>query len=143
MSNETRLFLNPKIYVADSKIHGRGVFTSDLILPDEIIEQAHVIHPANKTENSLDDTYKKYFFAWPFLKKNWKDYVDEWGFLPANMISYPACVLGFAMIYNHDKKNPNAEAKINAQENFVEFRALRKILPDEEITICYNKNIDF
>ncbi len=143
MSEETRLYVSPKIYVADSKIHGRGVFASEDILPDEIIEQAHVIHPVNKSANNLDDTYRKYFFAWPFLKANWKDYVNEYGFLPANLISYPACVLGFGMIYNHDRKSPNATVNINCEENFVEFRAARKIAACEEITICYNKNVDF
>jgi SET domain-containing protein len=143
MSDDTRLFLNPKIYVADSKLHGRGVFTSEDLLPDEIIEQSHVIHPVNKSANNLDDTYRKYFFAWPFLNKNWKDYVNEYGFLPANLISYPACVLGFGMIYNHDRKSPNATVNINEEENFVEFRAARKILSGEEITICYNKSVDY
>jgi hypothetical protein len=47
------------------------------------------------------------------------------------------------MIYNHDRKSPNATVNINTEENFVEFRAARKILSGEEITICYNKNIDF
>ena len=143
MSEETRLYVSPKIYVADSKIHGRGVFTSEDLLPDEIIEQAHVIHPVNKSANNLDDTYRKYFFAWPFLNKNWKDYVNEYGFLPANLISYPACVLGFGMIYNHNKLNANASFEANTQENFLEFKAKRKIEAREEITICYNPNIDY
>ena len=38
MSEETRLYVSPKIYVADSKIHGRGVFASEDILPDDIFE---------------------------------------------------------------------------------------------------------
>ena len=59
------------------------------------------------------------------------------------MISYPVCVLGFGMIYNHDKVNFNAKAILNTEENFIEFRALKKILAGEEITICYNKNIDY
>jgi len=143
MSDSSRLFLNPKIYVADSKIHGRGVFTSQDLFPDEIIEQAHVVHPINKSPNNLDDVYRKYFFAWPFLKQNWKEYVNTYGFLPPNLISYPVCVLGFGMIYNHDKTNFNAKAIINTEENFIEFRATKKILAGEEITICYNKNIDF
>ena len=143
MSDDTRLFLNPKIYIADSKIHGRGVFTSESILPGEIIEQAHVIHPVNKSPSHLDDTYKQYFFNWPFLKQNWKDYVQEYGSFPINMISYPVCVLGFGMIYNHSKLNANALFEINSQENFVEFRAKRKIEAREEITICYNPTIDY
>jgi hypothetical protein len=57
MSEETRLYVSPKIYVADSKIHGRGVFTSKDLLPDEIIEQAHVIHPVNKSANNLENTF--------------------------------------------------------------------------------------
>ena len=143
MSDETRLFLNPKVYVADSKLHGRGVFTSEVILPGEIIEQAHVIHPVNKSPSHLDDTYRLYFFSWPFLKQNWKDYVEQYGSLPLSMMSYPACVLGFGMIYNHNKLNANASFEANTQENIIEFKAKRKIEAREEITICYNPNIDY
>ena len=32
-----KLYRNKNIYVADSPIHGRGVFTSEDILPEEII----------------------------------------------------------------------------------------------------------
>lgn len=142
MHDETRLFLNSKVYVADSKIHGRGVFTSATIYPDEIIEQAHVVHPANKSANNLDEVYRKYFFSWPFLKQDWKKYVDQYGSLSIDQISYPVCVLGFGMIYNHNKINPNATAQFNTQENFVEFRAIKKIEPFEEITICYNPKLD-
>jgi SET domain-containing protein len=143
MNDDTRLYINPKIYVADSKVHGRGVFSSDLILPGEILEQAHVIHPLNKGSSQIDEAYKNYFFNWPFLKQNWKDYVQEYGSLPINMISYPVCVLGFGMIYNHDRINPNASVEINSEENYIEFKASKKIEAKEEIFICYSPNIDF
>ena len=48
MEKITRLFRNKNIYIADSSIHGRGVFTEIDILPGEIVEQAHVVHPKNK-----------------------------------------------------------------------------------------------
>lgn len=142
MSDDTRLFLNPKIYVADSKIHGRGVFTSDILYPEEIIEQAHVVHPSSKSANNLDEIYRKYFFSWPFLKQDWRKYVQEYGSLPIDQITYPVCVLGFGMIYNHNRLNPNASVNFNTSENYVEFKANRKIEPFEEITICYNPKLD-
>lgn len=37
------LFLSKKIYVDDSPIHGRGVFASELILKDEVIEECHFV----------------------------------------------------------------------------------------------------
>ncbi len=69
MEKISRLFRNVNIYIADSPVHGRGVFTDVDILPGEIIEQAHVIHPKDKDVQKTDENYLQYFFFWPTLSK--------------------------------------------------------------------------
>ena len=60
MEKITRLFRNKNIYIADSSIHGRGVFTEIDILPGEIVEQAHVVHPKNKDiQKEIKDTLSR------------------------------------------------------------------------------------
>ena len=139
MEKINRLFKNQNIYVADSKIHGRGVFSDADILPGEIIEQAHVIHPDKKSAESTDKNFLKYFFFWPYLAEDWKQSVDKNGTLSIDQISYPACILGFGMIYNHSA-NPNVLFEIDVENNIIEYRAKRKILAGEELLICYNTN---
>lgn len=142
MEKLNRLFRNKNIYVASSKIHGRGVFTDIDILPGEIIEQAHVVHPDDKTGKTTDANYFKYFFFWPYLSDDWKNTVDKNGTLSIDQISYPACVLGFGMIYNHNL-NANVTFHIDIENNIVEYRAKRKILAGEELFICYNISLNF
>jgi SET domain-containing protein len=142
MEKIDRLFRNKNIYVANSKIHGRGVFTDVDILPGEIIEQAHVVHPDDKTGRTTDPNYFKYFFFWPCLSENWKEIVDKNGTLSMDQISYPACVLGFGMIYNHSL-TPNVLFEIDIENNIIEYRAKRKILAQEELLICYNMTLNF
>ena len=120
MEKINRLFKNQNIYVADSKIHGRGVFSDADILPGEIIEQAHVIHPDKKSAESTDKNFLKYFFFWPYLAEDWKQSVDKNGTLSIDQISYPACILGFGMIYNHSA-NPNVLFEIDVENNIIEY----------------------
>ena len=142
MEKITRLFRNKNIYIADSSIHGRGVFTEIDILPGEIVEQAHVVHPKDKNIQKADENYLQYFFFWPMLSEDWRSKVDEQGVLSMDQISYPACVLGFGMIYNHSQE-PNIVFSIDTENNIIEYRAKRKILFGEELTICYNSNLKF
>ena len=131
-----KLFQNKKIYTDDSPLHGRGVFASDIILPGEIVEQCHVVHPSKKTAKNIDENFLKYFFLWPCLPDNWQESVKEKGTLDFSEISYPVCVLGYGMIYNHSP-NPNVIFELDTQNNLIEFRAKRKILTNEELLISY------
>jgi len=142
MEKLNRLFKNKNIYVANSKIHGRGVFTDVDILPGEIVEQAHVVHPDDKTGKTTDPNYFRYFFFWPYLAENWKELVDKNETLSMDQISYPACVLGYGMVYNHSL-NPNVTFEIDVENNIIEYRAKRKILAGEELLICYNVTLKF
>lgn len=137
-----KLYRNKYIYVADSPLHGRGVFTSEDILPEEIIEQAPVIQPFEKSRNILlDPAYKnQYFFAWPGLCTDWKKSVDETGYLSVEQITYPVCVLGYGMLYNHST-NPNVVYEVFCDANIIEFRAKIKIKAGQELTICYGEGI--
>jgi len=142
MEKLNRFFKNKNIYVADSQIHGKGVFTEVDILPGEIIEQAYVIHPENKNSESTDKNFQKYFFAWPYLQQNWKNNVEKMGFLTLEQVTFATCVLGFGMIYNHSL-TPNVLFDVDIDNSMVEFRAKRKIIAGEELLICYNEQLKF
>lgn len=138
-----RLFRNKGVYVADSVIHGRGVFVDQDLLPGEIIEQCPVVQPLDRSRKMLvDPEYTKYFFSWPGLCQDWKKEVDERGYLDVNQISYLVCVLGYGMIYNHSS-NPNVIFEVDSTNNVVEFRAKRKINANEELLICYGDHVKF
>lgn len=142
MEKLNKFFKNKNIYVGDSQVHGKGVFTEVDILPGEIIEQAYVIHPENKNSDSTDKNFQRYFFAWPYLKDNWKEDVNKNGFLTLDQVTFATCVLGFGMIYNHSL-NPNVLFDVDVDNSMVEFRAKRKILAGEELFICYNEQLKF
>jgi len=52
-----------------------------------------------------------------------------------------AIALGLGSLYNHSAK-PNAEYELVPEEETLVIRALRTILPGEEITICYTDESD-
>jgi len=142
MNNIIRLYRDRNIYVSNSKIHGRGVFTDVELFPGQLIEQCHVIHPENKSWENLDSNYRKNFFSWPQLASNWRDLLKNKESLSPLDITYPVCVLGFAMVYNHSQ-DPNVIFEFNAENNVIEFRAFKKISLGEELLICYGKDIMF
>lgn len=138
-----RLYRNSRIFVADSLIHGRGVFTDTIILPGEIVEKAPVVFPKERSRKlALDSEYLNYFFSWPGLQEDWKKALDETGYLNLDQITYPVCVLGYAMMYNHSN-TPNVVFEPIVEERIFEFRALRRILDGEELTICYREGLEF
>jgi len=131
-----KLTVNPKIFIQNSKTHGVGVFTNAGIKEGELIEQCYVIHPKNKFDVVIDEVFKEYFFSWPALRSDWKSLLKNQDSLSLTQISYPVCVTGFGMIYNHAKRN-NLKVSIDIENNFIEFRASRDIEKDEELFINY------
>ena len=106
------------IIVADSDIHGHGVFATRKIAKGEIIELCPyiIIDDDDVAEaNRLQD----YLFTSP----------DEEG-------DY-LCVLGYGMVYNHSER-PNAEWEIDDDDiRFVRFTALQDIKKGAEILHSY------
>lgn len=116
-----KIFSSNKVYVSFSKIKnaGRGVFASSDIKKGETIEICPIIEVSkNDTANLEESILVTYFF---FFGKN-KERL--------------AVTLGFGSIYNHSN-TPNATFKIKPKEEIIEFRALKNIKQDEEITFDY------
>jgi len=114
------LYRSRKIYVDDSPIHGRGVFASELIKKDEIIEECHhIIVPASKYTPILHE----HFFSWP----------------KGNSNQFSIC-LGFGSIFNHSDEAFNADWETDVTNNKFIFFATRNILPGEEICTNYKRS---
>ena len=102
------------IIVANSSVHGQGVFATRAISKGEIIERCPYIVIDNDDLADIN-RLQDYLFTSP----------DQ----PADYL----CVLGYGMIYNHSDK-PNAEWEIDEDDiQFVRFTALKPIADGEEI----------
>jgi uncharacterized protein len=111
---------NPALFIADSDLGGRGVFTGALILKNETIEICPVIVMKLGEMSILDKTtlYDYYFL--------WGDDQDQ-------------CViaLGYGSLYNHFVPS-NADYGMDFDGQTIEIFAMRDIQAGEEITINYH-----
>jgi uncharacterized protein len=111
---------NPALFIADSDLGGRGVFTDALILKNETIEICPVIVMKLGEMSILDKTtlYDYYFL--------WGDDQDQ-------------CViaLGYGSLYNHFVPS-NADYGMDFDGQTIEIFAMRDIQAGEEITINYH-----
>ncbi len=111
---------NPALFIADSDLGGRGVFTSADILKDEAIELCPVIVMKVGEIPILDKTtlYDYYFL--------WGDDNEQ-------------CViaLGYGSLYNHVAPS-NADYGMDFDGQTIEIFAVRDIRAGEEITINYH-----
>jgi uncharacterized protein len=99
---------------------GRGVFTRQKIEKDTLIEESPVIVMSAADRQLLDKTLLH-------------DYIFEWG------IEKDRCcvVLGWVSLYNHSYES-NCEYFMNFEEEIIQVKTVRDILPGEELTINYN-----
>lgn len=116
----SKIVMSDKIYVSESKITGagNGVFAKVPLKKDETIEVCPVIKvpmtdASNDDENGLLTNY--FFYFGDAL----------------------AMVLGFGSLYNHSN-NANATYIKRPDKGVVEFRAVKEIAADQEITVNYN-----
>jgi uncharacterized protein len=117
-----KISTSEKIYVSVSKIpdSGRGVFAKENIKKGEIIEKCPVILlPKNDFSNINESFLVTYFYSFGEDK-------DQL-----------ALALGFGSIYNHTY-TPNATYRKLKNEEVMEFKAIKNIRKDEEITVNYN-----
>ena len=116
----SRLNFNPpsKIYLSNSKIpkSGKGVFASEIIKKEEIIEVAPILI---LEFNDLIDTKWNLLFEYYF----WMD-------------DFVVLAFGYGSLYNHSK-DPNCIYKIDKNEKTITFTATKKILKGEEIYFNY------
>ena len=126
------------LYVRESPIQGRGVYTKGELKAGDLIEESHfIILKDNKWEN-CDGELAKYAFSMPYLREDWKDFCDEHGGVLGCHVTRPIAVLGHGMIFNHSYEN-NVDYKIEGKMGVVIFKANRDIKAQEELTIDYGK----
>jgi uncharacterized protein len=112
------------LYVGESTIHGRGVFSSKALDKGELIEQAPLILIDN-TENDLLKQTSLYHYY----------------FVVGHAKTPVAIGLGYSSVYNHASR-ANATYTIHLSSQMIEIRAAAAIAADEEITINYNGKAD-
>lgn len=104
-----------KVRVKRSSLHGRGVFAVGDLSRGSIVETCPVIVLPG------DDVVENGTLSF---------YVYDWG------DGSVALALGCGSLYNH-ADNPNAYAEIDHSKQTITIKSLRKIEPDEEVTLNY------
>jgi uncharacterized protein len=118
---KNKLIHHPHIELRKSPIHGYGVFASDFICKDTILEEVPFLEiPRNVAFD--------YLFAYP-----------RGGTPEEEMIgvdSTTALALGFASLYNHGDR-ANASWRTDTKNKLFVFFAQEDIQKDEEILVYY------
>lgn len=114
----------PALFIAPSDNKGRGVFTSEKIESDTVIEIAPVLIMSAAEQVLLDQTLLH-------------DYIFKWG-----EDAQQCCVaLGYVSIYNHSYHS-NCEYDMDFDNNLISIRTVRTIEAGEELFINYNGEWD-
>ena len=112
----------PKIYVGESSLGGRGVFSNVNFEPGETIEFCPMLVLPESDREWLD-------------KSSLYDYYFEWGPDSRQL----ALALGYGSIYNHSY-DPNAIYETYFEEKIMVIKSHLTIKPHEEILISYNQD---
>ncbi len=110
----------PFIFIAPASDMGRGVFTSEPIAADTIIEISPVIVMTAEDRLYLDKTLLH-------------DYIFEWG----SKKKQCCMALGYIPIYNHSYKS-NCEYEMDYENKLIRIKTVRHIKAGEELFINYN-----
>jgi SET domain-containing protein len=108
------------LFIGQTEQKGKGVFTSEAIASENIIEVSPVIVMPSTDRVHLDKTLLH-------------DYIFEWG------ASKEKCcmALGFIPMYNHSYTS-NCEYFMDFDADTIFVKTVRDIEPGEELTINYN-----
>ncbi len=110
----------PCLLIAPSASMGRGVFTTEDIPADTIIEVAPVIVMEKKDRDLLDKTLLH-------------DYIFEW-----DVTRSQCCMaLGYVPMYNHSYTS-NCEYEMDFDHGLITIKTMRAIAKGEELFINYN-----
>jgi SET domain-containing protein len=110
----------PFLFIAPSGDKGKGVFTSEPIEKDTIIEIAPVIIMSKEERKLLDQT-------------KLHDYIFEWG----NEKKQCCMALGYVPMYNHSYKS-NCEYEMYFDDAIISIKTVRFVKQGEELFINYN-----
>lgn len=115
----------PHLFIAASGEMGRGVFTSENIERDTVVEISPVIVMSAEERKLLDQT-------------RLHDYIFEWG-EPGDAPGNPSCcmALGYVPVYNHSYRS-NCEYEMDIPGQLIRVRAVHFIKAGEELFINYN-----
>ena len=116
--------IQPFLIIAETPGRGRGIFTSDDISADTVIEIAPVIVMSREDRVLLDQTLLH-------------DYIFEWG----EQKDKCAMALGYVPLYNH-ANNSNCEYGMNYEDETITITTKRNIAAGEELFINYNGDWD-
>jgi SET domain-containing protein len=108
------------LYIAPTKGMGRGVFTSEAIEKNKVVEISPVIVMNNDERKLLDQTLLH-------------DYIFEWG----DKRKECCMALGYIAVYNHSYKS-NCEYEMDFEEEVMSIITMRHIKAGEELFINYN-----
>ncbi|MCB0777233.1 MAG: SET domain-containing protein-lysine N-methyltransferase [Chitinophagaceae bacterium] len=112
----------PGLYIAETDQMGKGVFTTENLEADSVIEIAPVLVMSNDERKLLDQTLLH-------------DYIFEWG-----EESTECCLaLGYVSIYNHSYES-NCEYEMDFENKLIRIKTVRQVLAGEELFINYNGN---
>jgi hypothetical protein len=114
----------PFIYIANSDLQGKGVFTPDAIPAETIVEIAPVLVLPLKDRALIDQTLLH-------------DYIFEWG----HQKEACAMALGWIPLYNHAVPS-NCEYFMDFDAGTMFVKTVRGILPGEELLVNYNGDFD-
>ena len=110
----------PCLYIARTKKMGNGVFTSEDIKANTIVEVSPVIVMKHSERKLLDQTLLH-------------DYIFEWG----DRKRQCCMAMGYVPVYNHSYHS-NCEYEMEFDKEIISVRAVRNIEKGEELFINYN-----
>lgn len=110
----------PFLFIAPATSMGRGVFTSEDIDENVIIELSPVVVMTAEERKLLDKTLLH-------------DYIFEWG----DNLDQCCMALGYVAVYNHSYAS-NCEYEMDFDTDTIGIRTMRKIKAGEELFINYN-----
>lgn len=110
----------PSLYITESDIHGRGVFTSSEIAEGSLLEICPVIIiPELELDTIHSTVLHDYYYYWGEEEKE------------------GCIVLGFGSVYNHSSM-PNAECVPDYDNGTFSYFAIKNIEAGDEIMVNYN-----
>ena len=110
----------PFLFIAPSGEMGRGVYTTESIEANTVIEISPVIVMSKDDRKLLDKTLLH-------------DYIFEWG----KKGDQCCMALGYIPIYNHSYKS-NCEYEMDFDNDLIRIKTVRYIKKGEELFINYN-----
>ncbi len=108
------------LYIAYTDSMGKGVFTSESIVKNSVIEIAPVIVMSDSERQLLDKTLLH-------------DYIFEWG----ENNDQCCLALGWVSVYNHSYIS-NCEYDMDFEEKTITIKTVRNIKAGEELYINYS-----